>query len=130
MIRLRCIKKKFTHVRLLSNSPYSLRMLELTAHNFDAEVTQFSHPVVVDFWASWCGPCRMMAPIFEELAKEIPDITFAKVNVDEAPELAMRFTVLSIPTFVVLKGGTEVGRFSGGMPKDAVKAQLARILGA
>lgn len=102
-------------------------MLELTAQNFDAEVTKFSHPVLVDFWASWCGPCRTMAPIFEELAKELSEVTFAKVNVDEAPELAMRFNVLSIPTFVVFKGGSEIGRFSGAMPKDMVKQRLAEI---
>jgi thioredoxin 1 len=69
-----------------------------------------------------------MAPIFEELAKELSDVTFAKVNVDEAPDLAMRFNVLSIPTFVVLKGGTEIGRFSGAMPKEMVKERLAAII--
>ena len=103
--------------------------MELTVQNFDAEVTKFSHPVLVDFWASWCGPCRMMSPLFEELAKEMSDVTFAKVNVDDAPELAMRFNVLSIPTFVVLKGGTEIGRFSGAMPKEMVKERLAAIVG-
>ena len=104
-------------------------MMELTVQNFDAVVTKFSHPVLVDFWAVWCGPCRTMSPLFEELAKEMSDVTFAKVNVDDAPELAMRFNVLSIPTFVVLKGGTEIGRFSGAMPKEMVKERLAAIIG-
>ena len=106
-----------------------LFMQELSTQNFDAEITKFSHPVLVDFWAAWCGPCRTMAPIFEELAAELSDITFAKVNVDSEPELAMRFNVLSIPTFIVFKGGSEIGRFSGAMPKDQVQERLKEIAG-
>ncbi len=103
-------------------------MLTLTAQNFDAEVTKFTAPVVVDFWAPWCGPCRTMGPIFEELAQEMPDLTFAKVNVDEAPDLAMRFNVLSIPTLIIMKAGSEIGRLQGATTKDVLKEKLASVL--
>jgi thioredoxin 1 len=102
-------------------------MLELTTATFDQEVTKSSAPVVVDFWAPWCGPCKIMSPLLEELAQAETSFAFAKVNVDENSELAMRFNVLSIPTFIVLKGGSEVGRFSGAMSKDAFKEKLQQL---
>lgn len=103
-------------------------MLELTTATFDQEVTRSGAPVVVDFWAPWCGPCKVMGPLLEEIAQELPAVTFAKVNVDDHSELAMRFNVLSIPTFIVLKGGSEVGRFSGAMPKEVFKEKIAAIV--
>ncbi len=103
--------------------------MELTTANFDAFVTQSTKPVIVDFWAPWCGPCRVMAPIIEEVANEMPDLEVAKVNADDHGELAMRFNILSIPTFVIMKGGSEVGRFSGSMTKEALKERLAGLIG-
>lgn len=102
--------------------------MELTTANFDAQITQSSTPVLVDFWAPWCGPCRVMSPMIEELEKEMGEVTFAKVNVDENGELAMRFNILSIPTFVIFKGGSEVARFSGAMSKDTFKERIMQAI--
>lgn len=86
---------------------------ELTQNNFDELVTNKNGIALVDFWASWCGPCQMQAPVIEELAEELDDVTVGKVNVDEQPELAMRFDISSIPTLLLFKNGecvsTQVG---------------------
>ncbi len=98
----------------------------LTQDNFQDEVREHPGLVVVDFWADWCGPCKMMAPVFEELSKELPKIKFAKLNVDDQGELAQEFGVMSIPTFIVFKDGKEIGRIIGGRGKSDFKVELLK----
>lgn len=95
-----------------------MSVVVITKENFDTEVMQAAQPVIIDFWATWCGPCQMMGPVVEELADEIPDVKFCKVNVDEQPELAAKFGVMSIPTFIMIKDGKEVKKTMGAMPKS------------
>ena len=98
--------------------------LNINKNNFQDEVMNSDSPVLLDFWAPWCGPCRMVAPIIEEIAKERSDIKVCKVNVDEQPELASRFSVMSIPTLVVMKNGKIVSQATGARPKNAILAML------
>ena len=90
----------------------------ITNENFDELVLRSSKPVLVDFWAPWCGPCRMVSPIVDEIAGDREDIVVGKVNVDEQPELAMKFGVMSIPTLLVFKGGELANKAVGARPKD------------
>ena len=96
---------------------------QLTGSNFD-QIIAGEKPVLVDFWAPWCGPCRMVVPIVEEIAEERPDIKVGKINVDEQPELAQQFRVMSIPTLVVMKDGKVVAQAMGARPKQAILAML------
>ena len=89
-------------------------------NNFDQEVLNSDRPVLLDFWAPWCGPCRMVLPLVEEIAGERSDIKVCKVNVDEEDELAQRFRVRTIPTLMVMRGGEVVNRSSGAMPKSKI----------
>lgn len=100
-------------------------MLELNQSNFKEETSKGL--VIVDFFASWCGPCQMMAPVFEELSNEMTDIKFAKVSTEKEPVLSQTYAIRSIPCFIVFKDGQEVDRIIGGMPKDALKQKLEAL---
>ena len=103
-----------------------MAVVTITKENFEAEVLHSAKPVLLDFWATWCGPCRMLAPVIEELAKEYAGrAVVGKVNVDEQPELAAAFRVASIPTVAVLKDGKVVNVSVGYKPKEALAALLA-----
>jgi len=94
--------------------------IELTSENFEQEVLQADKTVLVDFWASWCGPCKMLSPVIEEIADERSDIKVGKVNIDEHPELAQKYGVMSIPTVLVIKDGEEVNKSVGAVPKKVL----------
>ena len=101
-----------------------MSVLNITKDNFKKEVLENSKPVMLDFWASWCGPCRMVSPIIDQIAEERTDITVGKINVDEQPELAASFQVMSIPTIVVMKDGKVFNSTMGAQPKAKLLALL------
>ena len=103
-------------------------LMQVTDTNFDAEVIEAEGPVLVDFWAAWCGPCRVVGPVLEEIASEREDLRIVKLNVDENQQTAAAFQVLSIPTMIVFKGGEAVKTVVGAYPKRKIEAELEPVL--
>lgn len=101
-----------------------MSVIHINNNNFQEEVLNSESPVLLDFWAGWCGPCRMLAPILDEIAAERPDIKVAKINVDEEPVLAAQFRVMSIPNLVVMKEGKVVSQAAGVRPKKQILDML------
>jgi thioredoxin 1 len=103
-------------------------LTEVTDNNFQAEVIESESPVLVDFWAPWCGPCRVVAPVLEEIASERPELRVVKLNVDENQQTAAKYQVLSIPTMIVFKAGEPVKTVIGAYPKKKLEQELEPVL--
>ncbi len=101
-----------------------MSVLTITKNNFDTEVIKSDKPVLLDFWASWCGPCRMVSPIVDEIAEEVSTIKVGKINVDEEPDLAKNFKVMSIPSLIVMKDGKLYNSSIGVQPKQKILDML------
>ena len=101
-----------------------MSVLHINKQNFQEEVLSSEKPVLLDFWAPWCGPCRMIGPILDEIAKERPDVKVCKINIDEEYDLAARYKVVSIPTLMVLQNGMEEDRAIGARPKGQILNML------
>jgi thioredoxin 1 len=104
----------------------AMKEITITAENFAEEVLRSDRPVLVDFWAAWCGPCKMLSPVVDQIAEENPDIKVGKINVDDEPELAGQFGVMSIPTLLVFKDGQIAGQSVGVRPKDFILGMLGK----
>ncbi len=102
-----------------------MSVIEITSSNFENEVLSSDQTVLIDFWASWCMPCKMLSPVVDEIAEENPEIKVGKVNVDEQPELAEKFGVMSIPTLIVFKNGQNIDSSVGVKPKSEILKMLS-----
>lgn len=101
--------------------------VSLTKENFETEVKSQNEVVLIDFWASWCGPCKMLSPIIDQVEKEVgPDVKVCKVNIDEQPELASQFNIMSVPTLIVMKNGEAIHRSVGVIPKAEILSMLGK----
>lgn len=103
-----------------------MKVKKISSKEFPVEVLQAREPVLIDFYADWCGPCKMLSPIIDEVAQENDDIKVVKVNVDESSDIALEYKVMSIPTLVVIKNGQEVARSIGVIDKSEIKNMLAK----
>lgn len=129
MIKLAILLFNRAYVRVdsrsLSQEILIMSTLVITKDNFQSEVMDSEQPVLLDFWASWCGPCRMVSPLVDQIAEEMAGTAkVGKINVDEQPELASQFGVMSIPTLAVVKGGEVVKKAVGARPKDEIIAMI------
>jgi thioredoxin 1 len=105
-----------------------MTIVHITKENFEKEVLKSDKPVLIDFWAPWCGPCKMMGPVFEELSSEMTDLKFVKIDTQDNQELAQQFQIQGIPTVSLVFGNKEVDRFSGFAPKEQLKQRIETMM--
>lgn len=114
--------------RSSNSSQIGEKMLDVTSENFEQEVLNSEKPVVIDFWAEWCGPCRMMSPVFKDLSEEMPDVKFVKIDVDSNNELAQKYDVKSIPSFLVMRAGAVAKTIIGAQSKMNIKSLIENAI--
>ena len=115
--KLKCRKMQESNLMIGLQEERKMSVVKLTVENFEQEVLQAEKPVLVDFYADWCGPCKMMSPIVDEIAEEESEIKVCNINIDQAMEIAQKYRVMSIPTFIAFKNGEEAGRQIGAVSK-------------